>query len=67
MTQGDIDVFCVDVSILEDYLTDARTILSDRFTAQQYGVAAQQGRDGLIEAANAVIAELEYNEVDLFQ
>ncbi|MCC8150309.1 MAG: transporter substrate-binding domain-containing protein [Lachnospiraceae bacterium] len=67
LTQGDIDVFCVDVSILDDYLTDARTILSDRFAAQDYGVAAQQGRDGLIEAANAVIAELEYNEVDLFQ
>ncbi len=66
LTQGDIDVFCVDVTILNGYLTSSRTILSDRFAAQKYGVAAQKDRDGLIEVANTVIAELEYDQVVLF-
>ena len=66
LAQGSIDVFSVDVTILNGYLTNSRKILSDRFAAQKYGVAAQKGREGLIEAANAVIDELEYNEIVLF-
>lgn len=62
-----IDVFSVDVTILRGYLTDDREILADRFSPQDYGVASQKDREGLVEAANAVIAELEYNGLVLFE
>lgn len=62
-----IDVFSVDVTILRGYLTDDREILADRFSPQDYGVASQKDREGLVEAANAVIAELEYNGIVLFE
>lgn len=66
LSAGDIDVFCVDVTILQGYLTSSRTILSDRFAAQNYGIAASKERDGLIDAANTVIDELDYNQIVLF-
>ncbi|MDO5785406.1 MAG: transporter substrate-binding domain-containing protein [Eubacteriales bacterium] len=66
LAAGDIDVFCVDVSILKGYLTSSRTILSDRFAAQDYGIAASKDRDGLIDVANTVIDELNYNQIVLF-
>ncbi|MGN1014559.1 MAG: transporter substrate-binding domain-containing protein [Butyricicoccus sp.] len=66
LSQGSIDVFSVDVTILKGYLTNSRKILSDRFAPQKYGVAAQKDRDGLIQAVNTVIDELEYNQIVLF-
>ena len=66
LAAGTIDVFCVDVSILNGYLTGNRTILPDRFASQPYGVAASKDCDGLIDAANTVIDELDYNGVVLF-
>ncbi len=66
LTAGDIDVFCVDVAILQGYLTGSREILSDRFASQPYGVAASKDCDGLIDVANTVIDELDYNQIVLF-
>ncbi|MDO4173571.1 MAG: transporter substrate-binding domain-containing protein [Eubacteriales bacterium] len=63
---GHIDVFCVDVPILKGYLNDDRKILNDRFASQDYGIAAAKGKDGLIDAANTVIEELQYNKIVLF-
>lgn len=66
LAAGNIDVFCVDVTILKGYLTSGRTILSDRFAAQNYGIAASKECDGLIDVANTVIDELNYNQIVLF-
>lgn len=61
-----IDVFCVDVTILKGYLNNNRKILNDRFASQDYGVAAAKENDGLIDAVNTVIDELQYNQIVLF-
>ncbi|MCD8357183.1 MAG: transporter substrate-binding domain-containing protein [Clostridia bacterium] len=66
LAAGHIDVFCVDVPILKGYLNNDRKILNDRFASQDYGIAAAKDNDGLIDAANTVIAELRYNGIVLF-
>ncbi len=59
LTRGNIDVFSVDVTILEGYMQEDRKILDDRFATQFYGVAASKDKEGLIEIANIVIDELD--------
>jgi ABC-type amino acid transport substrate-binding protein len=59
LTRGNIDVFSVDVTILEGYMQEDRKILDDRFATQYYGVAASKDKEGLIEIANIVIDELD--------
>lgn len=66
LAAGHIDVFCVDVPILKGYLNDNRKILNDRFASQDYGIAAAKDKDGLIDVANIVIDELNYNGIVLF-
>ncbi|MCD8369232.1 MAG: transporter substrate-binding domain-containing protein [Clostridiales bacterium] len=66
LTGGAIDVFSVDVTILNGYLTESREILPYRFAKQNYGVGVNQENQGLLDAANAVIRELEYEMIVLF-
>ncbi len=41
LDSGRIDAFCVDGSILGGYVDDTTTILPDRFSPQEYGVASK--------------------------
>lgn len=58
LDNGDIDVFCVDVTILSGYLDENKKILDDRFATQHYGIASAKDKDGLNEIANIVVGEM---------
>lgn len=66
LTNGDIDVFCVDICILNGYLDKNRKILPEHFSPQDYGVGASKEKPELIDVANKVLAELNYLKVSLF-
>lgn len=66
LTNGDIDVFCVDTCILNGYLDKNRKILPEHFSPQNYGVGASKEKPELIDVANKVLAELDYLKVSLF-
>ncbi len=66
LAEGDIDVFCVDTCILKGYLDQNRKILPEHFSPQDYGVGASKDKPELIDAANKVLAELNYLKVSLF-
>lgn len=59
LDNGDIDVFCVDVTILSGYLDNNKKILDDRFATQHYGIASAKDKDGLNEIANIVVGEMD--------
>jgi putative glutamine transport system substrate-binding protein len=52
LTAGTIDAFCVDKSILANYLSDSREYIDESFAPQQYGVATKKGSElsGKIDA-----------------
>jgi putative glutamine transport system substrate-binding protein len=58
LDSGRVDCFSVDGSILSGYLDDSTTILADRFSPQEYGVATKMGNDGIAKVVNQTIAEL---------
>lgn len=58
LDSGRVDCFSVDGSILSGYLDDSTTILADRFSPQEYGVASKLGNDGIAKVVNETIAEL---------
>lgn len=58
LDKGDIDVFCVDVTILTGYLDENKKILDDRFATQHYGIASPKDKEGLNEIANIVVGEM---------
>jgi len=58
LDSGRVDCFSVDGSILFGYLDDSTTILPDRFSPQEYGIASKKGNDGIAKAANETIADL---------
>lgn len=64
LDSGEIDVFCVDTCILNGYLTPQRSILPEQFAPQHYGIAAAKDKRGLIEAANAVLSCLSWEDLD---
>ncbi len=43
LSAGDVDGFCTDVSILQNYESDQRHIINDTFAKQPYGVATTKG------------------------
>lgn len=43
LSVGDVDGFCTDVSILQNYEKDQRHIIDDTFAKQPYGVATTKG------------------------
>lgn len=66
LASGEIDVAYSDLSILRGYTGSSNIILADRIAPQQYCTAVRLGNDGLIDAADLVIAELAYKQIYLF-
>jgi aspartate/glutamate/glutamine transport system substrate-binding protein len=58
LDSGRVDCFSVDGAILFGYLDDSTTILSDRFSPQEYGIASKKGNDGVTKAVNETISEM---------
>ncbi len=58
LDSGRVDCFSVDGSILFGYLDNSTTILPDKFSPQNYGIASKKGSDGLAKAINETIGEL---------
>lgn len=58
LESGRVDAFSVDKSILSGYLTDAKTILPDGFSPQDYGIASKKSNTELAALVNEVLAEL---------
>ena len=55
LKEGTIDVMAVDVSILNGYVDNSTTILSDRFGGQQYGAAVRRENEKLLDYVNEAI------------
>jgi putative glutamine transport system substrate-binding protein len=55
---GRVNCFSVDGSILQGYVDDTTTILPDRFSPQNYGVASKKANEALAALVNATIAEM---------
>ena len=45
LTAGTVEAFCVDKSILANYMTEDRMYLDDTFSPQDYGVATKKGSE----------------------
>lgn len=58
LDSGRVDCFSVDGAILYGYLDDSTTILPDRFSPQDYGIASKKGNDGLAKVVNDTVADL---------
>lgn len=43
LSAGTVSAFCVDKSILSNYMTDGRSYIAETFSPQQYGVATKKG------------------------
>ncbi|MDR2614997.1 MAG: transporter substrate-binding domain-containing protein [Oscillospiraceae bacterium] len=55
LLSGNVDVFCVDRSILRGYLTSELTLTDDKFSPQEYGVATKFENKELAEYVNTLI------------
>jgi putative glutamine transport system substrate-binding protein len=55
LLSGNVDVFCVDRSILRGYLTDELVLTDDKFSPQEYGVATKFENKELAEYVNGLI------------
>lgn len=58
LDSGRIDCFSVDAAILFGYLDDSTTILPDRYSPQQYGIASKKSNAALATLANDTVAEM---------
>jgi putative glutamine transport system substrate-binding protein len=58
LDSGRVDCFSVDGAILNGYLDDSTTILSDKFNPQDYGIASKKGNDGLAKLVNDTVNEM---------
>lgn len=56
-----VDAFSVDGAILAGYVDDKTTILPDRFSPQDYGIASKKGNDGLAKLVNETVTEMKKN------
>ncbi len=45
LSAGTVDAFCVDKSILANYMTEGRSYITDTFAPQDYGVATVKGSE----------------------
>ncbi|WP_434510401.1 transporter substrate-binding domain-containing protein [Desulfitobacterium sp. AusDCA] len=57
LDSGRVDAFSVDRSILFGYLDDSTTMLQDKFSPQEYGIATKKGNDGLAKLVNDTVGE----------
>lgn len=58
LDSGRVDAFSVDRSILYGYLDDSTTLLPDKFSPQEYGIAMKKGNDGLAKLVNDTVGEM---------
>jgi aspartate/glutamate/glutamine transport system substrate-binding protein len=58
LDSGRVDCFSVDTSILWGYMDKTTTLLPDRFSPQNYGIASKMGNDGLAKLVNDLVADL---------
>ncbi len=58
LDSGRVDAFSVDRSILYGYLDDSTTLLQDKFSPQEYGIATKKGNDGLAKLVNDTVNEM---------
>lgn len=65
LESGRVDAFSVDAAILNGYLDENSTILEDRFSPQEYGVASKKSNTDLAELVDSLISEMkEAGELD---
>ena len=64
LSAGTIDAFCVDRSILANYMTDGRSFIADSFAPQQYGVATAKGSKLSGEIETLITGWLEDGTID---
>ncbi|MDF2879865.1 MAG: amino acid transporter substrate-binding protein/signal transduction system [Clostridiaceae bacterium] len=58
LESGRVDCFSVDGAILNGYIDDSTTILKDKFSPQNYGIASKKGNDELAKQINDTISEM---------
>jgi len=58
LSEGLIDAFCVDRSILNGYNTEDREILPDTFSPQEYGIASAKSNKALAEFVDNFVKNL---------
>lgn len=58
LDSGRVDCFSVDGSILYGYLDNSTTILNERFTPQEYGIASKKGNNELAKTINETIDDM---------
>lgn len=59
LDSGRIDAFSVDSSILAGYMEPSVTLLGERYSPQNYGIAVKKGNKALLAVINETIAEME--------
>jgi aspartate/glutamate/glutamine transport system substrate-binding protein len=55
---GRVNCFSVDSSILQGYVDESTTILPDRFSPQNYGIASKKANEALASLVNTTLAEM---------
>lgn len=65
LDSGRVDAFSVDRSILMGYIDDSTSLLPDKFSPQEYGIASKKGNDGLAKLINDTVNEMKKSgEID---
>lgn len=64
LAAGDVDAFCVDMSILANYKTADRSFIADSFAPQDYGVATKKGSELSAEIEALITTWLEDGTID---
>lgn len=58
LDSGRVQCFSVDGSILSGYVDDTTTILDDKYSPQEYGIASKLDNKDLAEYVNSMVAQL---------
>lgn len=61
LDSGRVQCFSVDGSILSGYVDDTTTILDDKYSPQEYGIASKLDNKDLAEYVNSMVAQLKSN------
>jgi len=64
LSAGDVDAFCVDMSILANYKTSDRSFIADSFSPQDYGVATKKGSELSPKIEELIVTWLEDGTID---
>jgi len=64
LAAGTVDAFCVDRSILNFYMTESRSFITESFSPQSYGVATRKGSELSAEIETLVVKWLRDGTID---